>query len=133
MKAFAIVHPAKTSSVDRKHDHYDYPDYSRLIQRVICWNRTLDDFLTEQVWSIEGSAEDVEEFLNYVPPSFPNAVQISEAEVSKLKEEWAVERILITDAESVIRAVLDLKAKGIELPASLDPDLPDAGIQRRRS
>jgi len=127
MKKLVIVRPKVTVNSTGTHSHYHYPDEyisKGLSRRLISYNRTLKDFLREQMWLIEGSREEIERFCESPQVSPTNSWD----EADSLVRSWNPPFLKITDERKVVEEILKL-----ENPSPvLDPDDPTAGINRLR-
>ena len=123
MAKIAVVIPDKKSNPEGTHDKYFYPDMTGIVNNVIAYNHNLDDFLTEQMWTIEGDTSALDRFL-----AEPSVKEIAEDEADLLGKDWTPKRVVIVDAQAVIDALLGERSAGRPLPDSLDPEKPAPGL-----
>jgi len=126
MKQLVVVNPIMAINDEKTHSTYSYPDYSKLTQTVVAYNRTLDDFLTEQLWLVEGTPKDITDFLT--SPLVAPAGSWDEA--NAMAATWNPDVEYITDTQAVLTAIDTLKGS-ITLPPILDSTDATLGINKK--
>ena len=126
MKQLAIVRPIMTINAEKTHSKYSYPDYSGLIQTGVTYNRILDDFLTEQLWLVEGTQTDIDVFL--ASPLVELAGSWDEVDI--MTSTWNPDVEHISDPKAVLAAINILKGS-VVLPPILNADDSTLGINKK--
>ena len=130
MKKLVIVRPERVDVPGMS--KYSYPSAGGMLTQVVAYNRTLGDFLREQLWLISGTQEQVDAFIAHQGISMVESWE----EANKLTQAWNPSREMMNDPEAVIKAVevliKSLKGEGKPVPASLDPDDPTPGIVKQK-
>lgn len=126
MKKLIKMHPKVETNAEGTHSHYVYPNefIGNLKTQVITYNRNLEDFLTEQMWMVEGSTKQIARLLTC--PDVTSILNWEAAEV--LAEKWNVSRKVITNHDAVIEAVDEIVNSGVIVPEALDPNASAPGI-----
>lgn len=126
MKQFVVVEPTRVINEEGTHSKYSYPNSGNLSKQAITYNRTLPDFLMEQLWLIEGTQQEIDAFVAHASIT---AVQDWGA-ADALAHFWNPILEFIADPAAVLSALNELK-ETITLPASLDSDNPESGINKK--
>lgn len=132
MKKLVIVKPKRTDAPDGSVSHYEYPSASGMQTQIITYNRTLGDFLKEQLWLVSGTQEQID---NFVANSEVSLVETWDA-ADVLTKTWNPDRKVMNDSEAVVKEVevivATLKAESKSVSAALDPDDSTPGIVMRK-
>lgn len=128
MKKLVIVKPKRMDAPDGSMSHYIYPSAGGMQTQVAAYNRTLGDFLKEQLWLVSGSQEQIDKFV-----ADPDVLLVATwEEADALTKIWNPVRKVMNDSDAVMKEVetivTSLKAASQPVPAALDPDDPTPGI-----
>jgi len=128
MKKLVIVKPTRTDVADGSVSNYAYPSADGMQTQVITYNRTLGDFLKEQLWLISGTQEQIDGFVANSEVSLVDSWD--EADV--FTKTWNPDRKIMNNPEAVMNEVeiivASLKAASNPVPAALNPNDPTPGI-----
>lgn len=128
MNKLVVVKPKRTDNAEVTKSSYEYPLKGGLQAKIITYNRTLGDFLKEQMWLISGTQEQIDIFVANVDVTLIGTWN----EANILANSWNPDRKIMNDSAAVMveidKLVIALKLEAKPVPAVFDSDDVTPGI-----